>query len=196
MSDNAGLSWMAVQVELIKSIHGYDEKVSNDILGSVDYIKGEGKNKKLVRVIKYKGGSRSTSDKVKETIESMDEEGYKEVKIITANLTDNAKKLILKKNDVSFITKKWRTPYSISELYYGIQVMSNKLCKSICGKIPKTDKDCMGYHNGEYSCTVRMISDNADFHADRKWYLLLYDDFSKLVNINRKKIKNELIKDD
>lgn len=195
MKDITDSRWMAIQVALLENIHGYDEIVSNDEIGSVDYIKGKGKKKKLVRVIKYRKGSRSISDKIKETIKSMDEEGYKEVKIITANLTDNAKKLILEKNDLGFITKDRRTPYSISELYYAIQVMVDKLCKSICGKIPKTDKDCKGYHQGKYSCMVRVISDNADFHAERKWYSILYEDFSKLLDIKRKKIKSKLIRD-
>ena len=192
MKDITDSRWMAIQVALLENIHGYDEIVSNDEIGSVDYIKGKGKKKKLVRVIKHRKG---ISDKIRETIKSMDEEGYKEVKIITANLTDNAKKLILEKNDLGFITKDRRTPYSISELYYAIQVMVDKLCKSICGKIPKTDKDCKGYHQGKYSCMVRVISDNADFHAERHWLSMLYDDFSKLLDIKKKKRKNELFRD-
>jgi len=186
---------MAIQVELIKNIHGYDKKVSNDKIGAVDYIKGKGKKKKLVRVIKHRKGSRSITEKVRETIETMDEEGYTEAKIITANLSNNAKKLIIEKNDLDFITRDRRTPYSISELYYAIQVMTDKLCKSICDKAPKKDKDCKGYHQGKYSCMVRLISDNADFHAEIHWHSILYDDFSKLLDIKRKKRESELIRD-
>lgn len=186
MSGNTDSSWMAIQVELIENIHGYDKKVSNDKINAVDYIKGKGKKKKLVRVIKHRKGSRSITDKVKETIETMDEEGYKEAKIITANLTNNAKKLIIEKKNLDFITRDRRTPYSINELYYANQVMADKLCKSICGKAPKTDNDCKGYHQGKSSCMVRMISDNADFHAERQWFSMLYDDFSKLLDIKRK----------
>jgi len=186
MSGNTDSSWMAIQVELIENIHGYDKKVSNDKINAVDYIKGKGKKKKLVRVIKHRKGSRSITDKVKETIETMDEEGYKEAKIITANLTNNAKKLIIEKKNLDFITRDRRTPYSINELYYANQVMADKLCKSICGKAPKTDNDCKGYLQGKYSCLVRMISDNADFHAERQWFSMLYDDFSKLLDIKRK----------
>ncbi len=195
MSGNTDSSWIAIQLRLIENIQGYDKKVSNDKIGSIDYIKGKGNKKKLVRVIKHRKGSRSITDKVRETIEIVDEEGYKEAKIITANLTDNAKKLIIEKKNIGFITRDQRTPYSISDLFYAIQVMADKLCKSICGRVPKTDKDCKGYHQGKYSCMVRLMSDNADFHAERHWFSMLYDDFSKLLDIARKKRKSELIRD-
>jgi hypothetical protein len=197
MKGKTNSSWMAIQVELVENIYGYDKKVSKDKIGSVDYIKGRGKKKKLFRVLKYrkKQGSKSIIENVRETIETMDEEGYKEAKIIAANLTDNTKKLIIKKKNLDFITKDSRTPYSISELYYATQVMTNKLCESICGKAPKKEKDCKGYSKGKYSCMVRMISDNADFHAERRWLPILYDDFSKLLEIKRKKRKSELIRD-
>jgi hypothetical protein len=197
MSGNTDSSWMAIQVELIENIHGYDKKVSNNNIDAVDYIKGKGKKKNLYRVIKLRKrqGSKSITEKVRETIETMDEEGYNEAKIITANLSNSAKKLIINKNNLDFITRNQDIPYSISELYYAIQVMANKLCKSICDKVPKTDKDCMGYRQGKYSCMVRVISDNADFHAERHWLSMLYDDFSKLIDIKRKKRKSKLIGD-
>jgi len=146
--------------------------------------------KKLVR--SERARSKSITEKVRETIETMDEEG---AKIITANLSNSAKKLIINKNNLDFITRNQDIPYSISELYYAIQVMANKICKSICDKVPKTDKDCKGYRQGKYSCMVRVISDNADFHAEKHWLSMLYDDFSKLLDIKKKKRKSELIRD-
>lgn len=58
-----------------------------------------------------------------------------------------------------------------------------ELCESICGKAPTTEDECKGYRNGKYSCAVRRISDDSEFHAERGWMALVYDDFSKLTEI-------------
>jgi len=75
--------------------------------------------------------------------------------------------------------------YSIFELNYAIEKKTWELCKLICGKAPKSESDCKGYQYGEYTCKVRRISDEADFHSGRKWLWLVMNDFSKLVALQR-----------
>jgi hypothetical protein len=50
-----------------------------------------------------------------------------------------------------------------------------------CGKVPLTEKDDIGYQDGEYTFPVRLTSDDSDFYATRRWLKLLMIDFSKLV---------------
>ena len=43
-----------------------------------------------------------------------------------------------------------------------------------------------------YSCPVRLLSDNADFHFERNWMILLQNDLSSLVDmLQSSKLKNE-----
>jgi len=47
------------------------------------------------------------------------------------------------------------------------------------------ESECKGYQDGEYSCPVRRISDDVDFHTEKRWAKLLMIDFTKLVTLRR-----------
>ena len=113
----------------------------------------------------------------------MDGEGYELAIIIAEEFTYGAVKLIREDENLDYISKEDRTPFSTTEILYAIQVKTFKLCESICGKAPTTEDECKGYRNGKYSCAVRRISDDADFHYERSWLRLLLNDFYELVNI-------------
>lgn len=180
--------WLVTQVELLKAIHGYEKNGVNDEIGSIDYVaSGDGDEKKLLRVIidPKMNVSKANTVTIRTTKEFLENENYDEAVILAEEVTQGAKSLIREKKNLRYISTGLERPYSLSELIYAIQEKSSELCKLRCGKVPKTEKDCKGYQDGEYTCPVRRISDDADFHADRKWLQLLMNDFLKLTNLWR-----------
>lgn len=173
--------WLVTQIELLKSLHGYEMKGINDEIGSIDYVASGGNEKKLLRVIidpKF-NVSKADMDTTRKTIALLEEEDYDEAVILAEGVTHGAKKLIVEKKGLNYISPDLKHPHSISELLYAIQEKMWELCELRCGKVPKTESDC------KRSCPVRQISDDADFHAERRWLWLLMNGFSKLVTLQR-----------
>lgn len=179
--------WQDTQVELLKAIHGYKLAKVNDDSGCVDYIaESDDEGKKLLRVIvdpKFYASTAAikTVEKMKEDLE----EGYCEEAILVAGrFTSASKRLLKKEGNLEYVSPK-SEHYTTIELLDAIYKLTRDLCESRCGKFPSSEKDCNGYQNGEYSCPVRRISDDADFHAERNWHELLKNDFSRLVKLRR-----------
>ena len=57
----------------------------------------------------------------------------------------------------------------------------NRFCKT-CGGT--------GFRNQHYSCKVRLISDNADYHKEKGWLNLLQNDLLSLIKIMRRDKNN------
>ena len=178
-----GLSsdWLVTQIELLKALNGYEMERINDEIGSIDYVASGDDEKKLLRVIidPEVNISKADTDKIRKTIAFLEVENYDEAIILAEEFTYGAEKLIREKKGLDYISSDLEHPYSISELIYAIQEKTWELCKLICGKVPKTESDC------KHSCPVRRISDDADFHAERRWLTLLMNDFSQLVKLLR-----------
>lgn len=185
MKDLMGSSWLETEVELMKVIEGYEEKVSTKKSGSIDYVAGEGEGEKLLRVIlnKKPRGSKASTKTIEDTIGSMKEGGYEEAVIIAEDFTYGAKKLIRETEYLDYISRDQESPHPFTDILYAIQRKTIELCESRCGRAPTTEDECKGHRHGKYSCVVRSISDDSDFHAERGWMSLLYSDFSKLVKI-------------
>jgi len=185
MSDNIKSNWLETQVELMKTIQGYEKKEPRKKVGNIDYVNGDGEEKKLLRVIfeSARSGSNVVTRTIDDIVASMDGEGYEEAIIIAEKFTHSAIKMIRDKENLDYISKEERLPHSLLEILYAIQKKTFELCESICGKAPTGEDECKGYNRGKYSCLVRRISDDSDFHAKMGWKSLVYDDFSKLVEI-------------
>lgn len=189
MKDLMGSRWLETEVELMKTIEGYEKKGSNKKSGIIDYVAGEGEGEKLLRVVLNKKSreSKATMETVKNTMVSMEGGGYKQAFIIAEDFTYGAKKLIRDTEHLDYISRDKESPHSFMEILYAIQRNTIELCESTCGKAPTTEDECKGYSKDgpfrRYNCQVRHISDDADFHAERGWILLLYSDFSKLIKI-------------
>jgi hypothetical protein len=98
------------------------------------------------------------------------------------------------------------------ELYSSVIECVNELCQIKCGHVPQSEVECKGHSeapiqcslcggNGrtkdfrctmcagtglraaQYSCDVRLLSDNADFHAKHGWRTLLQKDLSSILKI-------------
>ena len=172
--------WLVTQIELLKSLHGYEMEGVNDEVGSIDYVaSGDDHEKKLLRAIidPKLNKSKVYTDTARKIIALLEDEDYDEAVILAENFTKGAEKLIREEKGLGYISP--GHPYSISELLYAIQEKTWELCKLRCGKAPKTESDC------KPSCPVRRISDDADFHVERRWLTLLMNDFSRLVTLQR-----------
>ena len=69
------------------------------------------------------------------------------------------------------------------KVYLSIQGYVERLCKINCGQIPEKEELCKGYSEGQYSCEVRRISDNASFHFHNGWTKLLKNDLVQLLDL-------------
>ena len=179
--------WLVTQIELLKTLRGYEKKGVNNKIGCIDYVASDGDEKKLLRVIidPKLNISKAYTDTIRSTKEFLENENYGDAVILAEEVSQGAKKLIREEESLDYISPALVHPYSPSELIYAIQKKTGELCKLRCGKVPKTESDCKGYQDGEYTCPVRRISDNADFHAERGWLELLMNDFSQLVGLQR-----------
>ena len=191
MSDMIKANWIETQVELMKAIQGYEKKDSRKKVGIIDYVNGDGEEKKLLRVIfaSARGQSKAVARTIDDMVASMDGEGYVEAIIIAEKFTSGAVRMIRDRENLDYISEEARTPFSLTEILYAIQKKTIELCELICGKAPTAEDECKGYRNGKYSCAVRRISDDSGFHAERGWMSLVYDDFSKLVEIEVKQTR-------
>lgn len=190
LEDNLYSNWIKTQIELMKVIHGYEFKDTNNEVGSIDYVlKEKGEGVKLLMIIsdKKSGKSKATHKKTKKTIESLENEGYSEILIVAEEFTRGAIKLIEEREDMDYLSPDVWQPHSLPEMVQAIQKKTEELCKLICGKVPTTEEECKGYHKdgivSRYTCEVRLVSDKSDFHAKMGWTPLLIDDFKKLIDI-------------
>ena len=183
--------WLVNQIELMKTLHGYKLEETNDEIGSIDYVaSGDDHGKRLLRVIidPWLNAGKVDFKKSTKIVESLEKEDYDEVIIMAGEFTEAAKR-ILRENNINYTSPNTKPRYSLFELIEAIQRLTHELCISKCGKVPTTEGDCKGYQDGEYTCQVRRISDDADFHAERGWQWLLMKDFSKIVTLRARRRK-------
>jgi len=185
--------WLVIQIELLTFLHGYEMKGFNDKIGYVDYVADSGNRKKLLRVMfnPQSNESRAYAETMTKIAKHLEKEGYDEAIIMAEKFTHVAKKRLIKKN-IQFISPDGAPRFSTSELLAAIQGKVNELCKAKCGKVPTRESDCKGHRDGKYTCKVRRISDDADFHAERRWLKLLMKDFLKLFELKREMSKKKL----
>lgn len=183
--------WLVTQIELLKFLHGYEIYIVNEKMGCIDYVDDGGDHgKKLLRVMfdPQSNESRAVAETITKTVEHLEREGYEEAVVLAEDFTKVAKTR-LRRNHIRFISPDAGQRFSISELLAAIQGKVNELCKAKCGKVPTRESDCKGHRDGKYTCPVRRISDDADFHAERRWLKLLMKDFLKLFELRREMSK-------
>ena len=104
----------------MKTLHGFDNPVLNEEMGSIDYTVDE-KEKKMLRVLMESEKQTRYVQLVKQTIEEKDDSNIDEIFIITNRLTKGARDIVTSDDSVSFITPKLMNPFSLSELTFVIQ---------------------------------------------------------------------------
>lgn len=180
-------SWQDIQVELLKSLHGFEVTDVNEELGSVDYVAEAGdEGRRLLRVMvdgQFKAGTAGMKA-VERTLEDLEGGAYDEAILMAEGFTSASKVAVMKEENLGYISP-GSEHYSITELLEGIERQTQRLCEVKCGDFPTSADECKGYVDGRYTCLVRLVSDDADFHAEMGWLHLLMKDFDKLVNLQR-----------
>ncbi len=119
------------------------------------------------------------ADTVLEFSQILCKKHYNKGILIGKRFTEAVMKQINKK-DIEIVTEEIPN-FKPERLYSAIQNHVNELCKVKCGRTPRKESECKGYSDGCYSCNVRLISDDADFHFEHDWTSLLERDLTKLL---------------
>lgn len=177
--------WQSQTVELMKILHGFKEPVVNEEVGSVDYTTLEDDDTKILRALVEDDGTPSPGyvKKVSKTIDDVKETEVDEALILANRFTPSARRILKRREEIDYLSPKVVCPYSVSELVYAIQEKTMELCRVRCGQVPQSQDDCKGVSDRGYSCPVRRISDDSDFHAEMRWKEVLYEDFSLLMEL-------------
>jgi hypothetical protein len=177
--------WQDIQVELLKQLHGYKMKGIDKEIGSIDYIAEGEEDRKLLRVIvgpKFKA-SRALSETVADTLKKLEKEEYDNAILLASGFTNTSERMVREEDRLEIISPNSRY-YSVPEILGAIQELTLKHCKTKCGAIPTKEEECKGLVDREYSCDVRRISDDADFHSRMGWKQLLMKDFSRMIDLS------------
>ena len=138
----------------------------------------------LLRMIETKQNAAFVGvDAVRKILETMQHQQYDKAILVGRRFTDAAEQEMLEKN-IPRISEEYMPPVLPERLYLTINEHVNALCKATCGKAPQEETECPGYSRGE-RCEIRTISDNAAFHFERGWTILLRNDLKKLVTITQ-----------
>ena len=180
------------KAKLISAVRDYTRKRTTSKGRSVDFTLSPSENDKkiLIRAItepKSKTGYIRV-DTVREMSDFLEKKDYDKGILIGKKFT-NAAKRELKSANIEFVSETFSPKFKVERLYSAIGNYVEKLCKAKCGKIPLKNSDCKGFVDGNYSCDIRLISDNADFHHEKSWVNFLERDLVKLLAI-AKELKN------
>jgi hypothetical protein len=176
------------KAKLISVMRDYDQKLTKTRERGVDFTVSPSENdeKILIRVItepKSKSGYISV-DAVREMIALLETKNYDKGILIGQKFTNGAKRE-MKQANIELLSENFSPNFKLERLYSTIESYVEKLCKIKCGKIPTKDSDCSGFAEGNYSCVIRLVSDNADFHYEKEWITFLERDLVKLLAIER-----------
>ena len=178
---------LELAAELVMMIEDYECEKKQKWAEGVDFTASDAKSdeKILLRLItepKSKSGVICVDD-VKEMVGRMERSDYDKGVLISKEFTTAAREELRKKG-IQIISEK-SMPYKSKELYSKLQDCIDDLCKAKCGQVPESESDCQGFSDGDYSCRIRLISDNASFHFDHDWSRLLQNDLKRLLAMQK-----------
>ncbi len=177
--------WLNTQVELYKALEGYELTELNEQGGYVDYISEKGDEKKLLRVLITDNftDAKGYINDVEEIIQDSEKKEIDKATILAKMLSKASRELVKTDGKISFVSEEFKPLYTPFELMLAVGKKVEELCTVRCGKLPSKEEECKSSQKWEMPCQVRRVSDDADFHAEMQWTDLLYDDFSKLVEL-------------
>jgi len=178
--------WKKVCVEVMKSIHGYKDTLSGRNPDYTDYEKS-GEGVQLLRVVEGRGNSSKIGvDIVVETQREVSEGIYTEAILMANYFTTASKRLIKKDENLTKISLDYK-PFSSINLITALNSEIEKQCKSQCGTTQHNEEDCITDAKN-IKCTIKRLSDDAQFHAKMGWTHLLYSDLLQLYK-NRSELQ-------
>lgn len=170
--------WQGHTVEIMKTLHGFDNPVVNKEMGSIDYTAEE---KKILRVLMEGEKQTKFMQMVRQTVEEMENSEIDETIIVADKLTQGSRKLIKNEDALSFITPLIVNPFSRADLEHVMDERLAEVCGEVCG--PKSDSNsCSGVIGDGHKCPIKLIVKNAIFHARMNWIELLLEDLNKLIS--------------
>jgi hypothetical protein len=178
---------LELAAELVMMIEDYECEKKQKWGEGIDFTASDAKSddKILLRLItapKSKSGFICVDD-VKEMVDRMERSDYDKGVLISKEFTTAAREE-LGRNGIRVISEKYM-PFESKELYSKLQDCIDDLCKAKCGKVPKRKSDCRGHSDGDYSCRIRPISDDASFHFNHGWSRLLQNDLKRLLKMQK-----------
>lgn len=176
------------KAKLISVMRNYDQKRARIKERSVDFIVSPSENDKKILISaitepKSKSGIIGVNT-VREMIDFLETKDYDKGILVGKKFTNGAKRE-MKQANIEYFSENFSPDFKLERVYSTICSYVEKLCKAKCGKIPVKDSDCNGFADGNYSCVVRLVSDNADFHYEKEWLTFLERDLVKLLTIEK-----------
>ena len=176
------------KAEVISAVRDYENRRTRRKEGRVDFTvsPSESDDKILIRVIteaKSKSGYVGV-DTVREMNDVLEKRDYDKGILIGKRFTEAAKREMESEN-IETVSERITPHFKLEQLYSAIDSCVRNLCKAKCGHVPKKESDCKGYVDGHYTCDVRLISDNANFHLEHGWIRFLERDLAKLFAIEK-----------
>jgi hypothetical protein len=176
------------RAKLISAMRNYKRKRTMSQEKMIDFTvsPSEEDKKILIRAIiepKSKTGYTNV-DTVREMVDFLEKNKY-DKDILIGNKFTNAAKREMKKANIEMVSDSISLNFKMNRLYSTIVRYVEKLCKMKCGKVPSKDSDCKGFVDAHYSCDIRLISGNADFHYEKAWVKFLERDLVKLLTIEK-----------
>lgn len=176
------------KAEVISAVRDYENGRIRKNESMIDFTvsPSESDDKILIRII-TEAKSRSGYvgvDTVKEMSEFLEKRNYDKGILIGKRFTEGAKSEMEREN-IEAVSERVMPNFKLEQFYLVINNCIENLCKAKCGHVPMAKSDCNGYNDGNYSCDVRLISDNASFHLEHGWTSFLEKDLAKLLAIEK-----------
>ena len=176
------------KAEVISAVRDYENRRIRRKEKKVDFTvsPSDSDDKILIRVIteaKPKSGYVGV-DTVREMSEVLKKQNYDKGILIGKRFTEGAKSEMEHEN-IEAVSERIAPHFKVERLYLTIEGCIENLCRAKCGHLPVKESDCKGYVDGNYSCDVRLISDNASFHLEHGWIGFLEKDLAKLLAIEK-----------
>ncbi|MFB0567556.1 MAG: restriction endonuclease [Candidatus Bathyarchaeia archaeon] len=176
------------KAKVISAIRDYENRRVRRDEKKVDFTvsPSDSDDKILIRVIteaKPKSGYVGI-DTVREMSEVLKKQNYDKGILIGKRFTEGAKSEMEHEN-IEAVSDRIAPHFKVERLYLTIEGCIENLCRAKCGHVPVKETDCKGYVDGNYSCDVRLISDNASFHLEHGWIGFLEKDLAKLLAIEK-----------
>jgi hypothetical protein len=185
MSNVTEYEGLVDKAKLISAVREYQMEKTRRKEKRIDFtvLPPKSDDRILMRIItepKAKSGYVSV-DTVREMSQTLGKRHYDRGILISKRFTEAARRE-MKDEDIEVISEGIPL-FKPEQLYLVINNFISELCKAKCGHIPKKESDCRGYSDGNYSCNIRLISDDASFHFEHGWTSLLERDFAKLLTL-------------
>jgi len=188
MGDKMIREGLVKKAQVISAVRDYENRRIRRKEKKVDFTvsPSDSDDKILIRVI-TEAKSRSGYvgvDTVREMSEVLKKQNYDKGILIGNRFTEGAKSE-MEHEDIEAVSERIAPAFKVEQLYLAIEGCTKNLCRAKCGRVPVKESDCKGYVDGDYSCDVRLISDNASFHLEHGWIGFLEKDLAKLLAIEK-----------